>query len=207
MGETLKVIVPVITFLLGLLVSMIKDKSQFKISKRSFLAIEELYAPLGLKKLKVEPNTKLFVNDDYEMLNKEAQKMQKNLRATYLKIWNIGPGSMINCSLKFEIEHLKDSNMKWKFDYFIPLIQEGEYIIVPAVNKDMIEAEIFIKKIVFEYTTQAYETMYYEEERYSDSENCRQTLSVDKTLSREPIYSHDGPKSVSWIYLNSKNED
>jgi hypothetical protein len=204
--ETLKVIIPILTFLAGLLFSAYIGRKQKISINRAFPSVDEVYATIDPSMLKVKDNTRLYLIGDYE----EIRKLDPKAVIIYVKVTNLGPGHMINCNYTINVM-TTDKKSNWEFTGHIPLISKDEYLFIPVVNKEMNSRTVILKKVSIEYMTQAREKMIYEQTlQYIDDDNIKieEELCVKKFIFDERLYSYEG-KNSTFLYLvndNSKKE-
>lgn len=198
-----KVIVPIITFLLGILYSFFTGRRQQKLNNRSFPYVDEIYLPFDLSDLKVLENTKLYLTGDYsELMN--SRHVDKRAEIVYVKIANYGPGHMVNCDLKIKVVST-DGTKNWNFDVHIPLIIKDEYVLIPVVNKEMNHTMIILGQVQIAFRTYSNERMLYTQTLNKINEtttDIKEKLIVYKFFKHEKVYEYKGRNSL-FVYLNS----
>lgn len=132
-----------------------KDDEEHKRNNRAILELQEIYgAELYLRNVKNKKG-RLIITPQYK--NAIALDLA-DAHFNYIQFRNSGPGKIINCSIKIEIEYIP-SNETFTTKVTVPVIFEGENIYVPI---DKIKGEnnliltgnkYYIKYILAEYET------------------------------------------------------
>lgn len=203
--EIIKVIVPIITFILGTVISLFNIKSQKKLSNRCYPSIEEAHLPIALSEVDIAPGTKMYLTGDYARIHDSATTNKSN-DITYLKITNLGPGNMMNCNVNVVIS-TTDLKEEWHLKIHVPLIRKDEMILIPTVKMSMLNKRVITNRVLIDYLTQSNEKMRYTLKIQSvndDSTSIKEILQVYVfKWFRKKIYSYQGKNSL-FIYINYK---
>ncbi|WDV05053.1 MULTISPECIES: hypothetical protein [Lysinibacillus] len=206
--ETLRILIPIITFIGGIIFTLLNTRNQRKLSNRCYPSITEAYFPFDLSKINIDSGTKMYYCGDYaDLFN--SDDVDKTSKIIYVKLANLGPGHMLNCNIDVKIS-TTDFSEEWDMNLCVNLIRKDELILIPTVKESMLDKEIILKSIVIEYLTAFGEKMkytYWVNNIEKDKTIIKDTLQIIKyKWFKKKVYSFKG-KSSLFVFINLKKDN
>jgi hypothetical protein len=179
-----------------------KDELQDRKNNRSYIVLHDFNAPVKLKNVITNENSRIIITIGYrDLLNLIPKDKYEITNTAFLKLSHFGnPELIFDCHILINIHHEREKEKKYEIDINIGVIEKGIEIFIPLVPPEIQENEpIILDKVTIEYSTIKNERLVLVRDY---NENEKEVLKVKgEDGVDEVLYEYDLIGS-RWIYPN-----
>jgi hypothetical protein len=170
-----------------------EDQSDI-INNRSFMAVHEFQAPIGIKRIKTHENSRIIETDEYIEFQKWIEESKYSIsNISYYKLMQFGLSEVIfDCEFILNIRSV-DGKRNFRIGVNLGVIEKGIEIFIPVAIKN--EQVVLIDSILIEYTTMKGERIRFVHDLINKVET-HSSITFNKPIME---YNIQGSK---WIYPN-----